>query len=562
MRSRLNFVFTRYFGILLASSLAVNTLALALPLMTMQVYERILFNHSEDTMRVLVAGVIFASLIEFILRSSRSLITGLNGAQFEHEASLLMVRQLLESEPRNSMKRSAVILIQDIASVSRLKDYYGGQMMITMLIDMPFILLFLALEAYLAGMLVLVPTLVLIAFLLIAQYQGAKLHAFMQQREKADNERYNFITNTLNIIHSIKALCLEAPMVRRFEEVQRESGQINYRIACLHGQAGSLGYGFAQFMTIAVLCAGAPMVVASQITTGTLIACVLLSGQIMQPLQRALAIWIRMQDVLIARERLDELVSMPRRDFLPAEMRVPSRGDIHLADVHFRYYGGAPLIRGVSLEVAPGDAVAITGMSGAGKTSLMELIAGIYQPDSGEIRIGSMPAHRIPIAERARHIAYLPLYGMILRGSIMDNLTGFQPGMRSQARQVADMLGIEKAVSLLPAGYDTPLEGHMTDVISPGLKQRISIARALLHKPRIILFDNADHGMDHESYAHIFELMARLKGKATLVLISEDRNMLSLADHVFCLQDGVLARVAAPSLHLNSRKSALQGYAV
>jgi ABC-type bacteriocin/lantibiotic exporter with double-glycine peptidase domain len=549
---------TRYFSVLLLSSLAVNTLALALPLMTMQVYDRILFNRSEDTMKVLVTGVIIASFIELILRSCRSMVTGLNGAQFEHEASLLAVRRLLESEPRNSMNRSTSILMQDIGSVVRLKDYYGGQMMITLLIDMPFILLFLALETYLAGFLVIVPCVVLVAFLLISWRQGRKLQAFMQQRERADNERYNFITDALNIIHSIKALCLEAPMVRRFEEVQRESGQLNYRIACLHGQAGSLGYGFSQFMTVAVLCAGAPLVVESHITTGTLIACVLLSGQIMQPLQRGLAIWIRMQDIMIAKKRLHSLVSLPKREFNTAESLITSPGDVHLQDVSFRYNGSSLLIRGVNLDIAPGDAIAITGASGAGKTTLLELIAGIFQPDSGAVMIGSMHASRIPVAERPRHVAYLPMYGMILRGSIMDNLTGFQPGMRSQARQVADMLGIERAVSLLPAGYDTPLEGHMTDVISPGLKQRISIARALLHKPRLILFDNADHGMDHESYAHIFELMARLKGKATLVLVSEDRNMLSLADHVLCLHEGNLSAVAAPAMFVSARKTATQ----
>jgi ABC-type bacteriocin/lantibiotic exporter with double-glycine peptidase domain len=122
----------------------------------------------------------------------------------------------------------------------------------------------------------------------------------------------------------------------------------------------------------------------------------------------------------------------------------------------------------------------------------------------------------------------------------MDNLTGFNPQWRAQARQVADQLGIEEAVALLPSGYDTPLEGHMTDVISPGLKQRISVARALLHKPRLILFDNADHGMDHESYVRIFEIMARLKNKATLVMVSEDRNVLSLATRVFELRRGQL----------------------
>ena len=175
-------------------------------------------------------------------------------------------------------------------------------------------------------------------------------------------------------------------------------------------------------------------------------------------------------------------------------------------------------------------------------------------PDRGRVTLCGMDVSSIPLSERARYIAYLPMSGMILRGSIMDNLTGFNPQARAAARTVADQLGIEEAVALLPSGYDTPLEGNMTDVVPPGLKQRISIARALLYKPRLILFDNADHGMDHESYASIFRLLARLKGKATLVMISEDRNIMSLADQVYDLNYGQLVQTMAPSALLAERR--------
>ena len=185
---------------------------------------------------------------------------------------------------------------------------------------------------------------------------------------------------------------------------------------------------------------------------------------------------------------------------------------------------------------------------------MLELISGVYAPDKGRVQLCGMDVSQIPVSERPRYVAYLPMTGMILRGSIMDNLTGFNPQLRAQARQVADQLGIEEAVSLLPSGYDTPLEGNATDVVPPGLKQRISIARALLHKPRLILFDNADHGMDHESYASIFRLLARLKGKATLVMVSEDRNIVSIADQVYDLHHGMLTQTMMPSLMLAERR--------
>ena len=554
MLQHLHFARPRYFRLLLAASLALNALALALPLMTMQIYDRVLSNRAEDTLLVLSVGVIIAAVIEFILRICRSIVVSLNGAQFEHLAATTVLKRLLETEPRAHAQSSAAVLAQDIGSAARLKDYYGGQMMVTLLVDMPFILVFLSLEFWLAGWLAIVPMIVLCIFCAAAWSEGKKLRQLSQRRELQDNVRYRFITQSLQVIHTIKSLCLEASMARRFEEVQRESGQTNYDLACKHGKAGSLSYGFSQLMTIAVVSVGAPMAIYHHLTVGTLIACVLLSGQIMQPLQRGLALWIRFQDIALAKERLGTLLALPVRAFLQPSSLTPNHGALALEQVRFSYPESATLLSGLNLNVAPGDAVAITGISGSGKTSLLELIGGVYAPDVGSIKLSGMDTAAIPVSERSRYLAYLPMSGMILRGSIMDNLTGFNPALRAQARTVADQLGIEESVSLLPSGYDTQLEGNATDVVPPGLKQRISIARALLHKPRLILYDNADHGMDPESYTTIFKLLARLKGKATIVMISEDRNILSLADSIYELRHGQLIQTMAPSALVAERR--------
>ena len=547
-----------YFRLLLASSLALNALALALPLMTMQIYDRVLTNHAEDTLLVLSVGVMIAAIVEFVLRICRSMVVGLNGAHFEHGAATTALQQLLEAEPRVHGHAPAAVLAQDIGAAARLKDYYGGQMMVTLLVDLPFTLVFLGLEAWLAGWLVFVPITILGLFLLMSWRQGTKLRQLMDIREAQDNARYSFITQSLQVVHTVKSLCLEAIMARRFEEVQRESGQTNYDLACMHGQAGSLSYGFAQMMTVGVISVGAPLVIYNHLTVGTLIACVLLSGQIMQPLQRGLAMWIRFQDIALAKDRLNNLLTLPNRAFLTTEALQPNHGGIKLEQVRFSYYEGQAVVDGVTLEIPPGEASAISGASGSGKTTLLELMSGVYAPDRGRVLLGGMDVSLIPVNERARYIAYLPMGGMILRGSIMDNLTGFNPQCRAQARIVADQLGIEEAVSLLPSGYDTPLEGNATDVVSPGLKQRITIARALLHKPRLILFDNADHGMDHESYTRIFGLLARLKGKTTMVLVSEDKNILSLADQIYDIRHGQLTQTMEPSGLLAERKLLLR----
>ncbi len=531
---------------LIVTSLAINVLALALPLMTMQTYDRIMVNQATDTLMVLAFGVLIAALVEMVLRICRSYVVGLSGAQFEHYGSVEAVTRLLHAEALGKQDDTSAIAMQDISAVSRLKDYYGGQLAAMLLVDMPFAVVFIGMVFYLAGWLALVPCTVLALYGFVSWRQGRTLKSLMDEREEQDNRRYSFITQSLQAVHVLKSLCLESVMARRFEEVQRESGRVNFRIADIQGAVGTFSYAVSQIMTVAVVTAGAPLVINGHLTVGMLVASIMLSGQVMQPMQRGLALWIRMQDIAIARKRLMAVLNKPVRQFHTLEELGDNHGVLRMQNVRFSYVDGDPLLDGVSLDIAPGETVAIQGAPGCGRTTLLELMAGLILPDRGRILLSGMDVSRIPPAQRTRFIGYLPNKGTILRGSIMDNLTGFDPRHQVQAHEMAELLGIERAVALLPAGYDTPLDGLTTDVIPPGLKQRIAVARTLLLKPRFILYDNADQGLDRESYTRIFDLLARLKRKATLVIVSEDNNITSLADRVVDMRHGSLMQVMEP----------------
>lgn len=533
--------------LLIASSLALNLLALALPMMTMQIYNRVLTNHAIDTLLVLSTGVLIASLFEMILRICRSMLVGTSGAAFEHEATVEAFTRLMHTEPRKQSGVPTATLAQDIASAQRLKEYYGGQMTATLLVDLPFVAVFFGLIVYLSGWLALIPTVMLAFFGYASWKQGSSLNSLMKAREEEDNRRYGFIAQALAAVHTLKASCLEARMTRHFEEVQHESASLNYRIAVLQGATSTFSYTTAQVMTVLVITAGAPMVINGYLSIGALVASVLLSGQIMQPLQRGLALWVKFQEIVLARQRLGAMLDMPVRPWLTIEETHPNHGSLKLEGVRFSHVEGHPVLDGLSLDVAPGEAIAITGASGSGKTTLLELIAGVYAPDRGRVIISGMDAWRIPSDIRSHYLAYLQTKGMILRGSIRENMSGFDPRQQQQARSIAELLGVEQAVALLPPGYDTPLEGLATDVIPPGLKQRIAITRALLHRPRLILYDNADQGLDRDSYGMVFDLLLQLKGKATLILVSEDKNILSLSDRVLELRRGSLVPVMEPS---------------
>ena len=296
-------------------------------------------------------------------------------------------------------------------------------------------------------------------------------------------------------------------------------------------------------MMIMMVSVGALMALSGQITMGVLIACVLLSGRIMQPVQRALSFWVSFQEYLLAKDKIEELLALAQQEKISVDELKTPNGKLELEKLGFSYEDKAPLFYNLNLKLNSGKVIALVGPPGDGKTTLMKLIAGLYEPDIGRVLIDGMDVSKIPYGEIAKYIGYLPSESDIFQGSIMDNLTGFRPELEEQALEIAKYLGIDRVVSKLAAGYRTVLFDGPADPVTPGMKQRITIGRVLVNRPRILLFDHADKSLDKEGYNHVFRLLGQLKGQASMVLVSNDRNILHLAQEEYMISDGTLVSV-------------------
>jgi ATP-binding cassette, subfamily C, bacterial LapB len=559
---------------LLLAGITINLLSLALPIVTLQVYDRVLTWHNASTLGVLVSGAVVAIVLETALRLARAWLMGRAGAEFEHAMGCHTLRhaltvQLGTVEPGSSeagftaggglQRFDTGAAVQDFGNLAKLRDLYNGQLLTT-LVDVPFLLVFLGLVGWLGGWLVLVPLALLVLFTGVAWLAGARLRDAIHARDTVDDRRFGFMIECLQGIHSIKALGLEPLFQRRYEAHQSAADPLNYHVARLNSQSANLASMFGQVMVVAIVTAGAPMIVGGQMSMGTLIACVLLGGRIMQPVQRALSLWMRLQDVAVTKQRLDVFLALP----VPVPVTVPPAqqperlGTLRCEGVCFvPDPAQLPLLQDITLTVQRGEAIALTGAHGAGKSLLLALMAGLATPTAGRVLVDGLDVGRYPSAQRLQHVACLPTHGVIFRGTILENLTGFQPSRAAAVQEIAAHLGIDQAVSRLPYGYETRLDGGDGDGIPPGLKQRIAIARALRDKPRLILFDQADRMLDREGYNYLFRLIGRLKGAATLVLVTEDRNLLRLADRQFELRHGRLEPLLSPEALPRSSLAAL-----
>lgn len=528
---------------LLLSTLAINILSLALPVMTLQVYDRILPNQGSGTLPVLIAGVTVAIILEAALRLARNYVMGWAGAAYEHRLSCAAMNHVLDADLSRLGPYGIGEHMQRMGAVGKLKDFYNGYALTTFS-EMAFVPLFFGLIIYIAGPLAAIPCAVMMIFTIVSLSQGQRLRAALKARDKTDDKRYDFLIESLDGVHTIKSFALENNFARRYEALEESSTLSNYEVTEATSGTFDAGAVFSHIMVAAVITTGALFVLHGNITTGALVATLLLSGRMMQPLQRALSLWAKFQDYTIARQKVEAIFETPRYPGIPAnDQNITRSGRLEISGLAFRRGDDKPwLLDGVDFKLDRSDAVLLSGAHGSGKSLLLQLIAGIYPPANGTINIDGHNILRYAPEDLIRHVGLIHSEGVIFRGTIRDNMTCFGQIPEKDVHEIAFLLKIDRDIALLPSGFDTMLNGNNTDSVPPGLKQRIAMARVLAPKPRIILFDNADRGLDREGYSLVYSLLARLKGKAGMILISDDRNIRGLASCFYTLENGKLTK--------------------
>lgn len=522
----------------------LNILSLAVPVMMLQVYDRIIPHQAYGTLTLLIIGVLAALVFDAVLRLARAYLTGWTAASHEHVAGCAAMERFTNADMPAFAQSSTGTHMQNFASLPRLREFYSGQAL-TALVDMPFILLFLVLIAYLGGVLVLIPFVLLCAFAIISHHAGKWLRIAIYDRSGHDDRKTNYIITVLTGIHTVKALAMEASLLRRFEKHQGEVTADSYRVAMASGFAATLSAVFSQLSLILTATAGSIMVLGGHLSIGALSACTLLAGRALQPVQRMLGTWLRMQDFAISRQQAQELLSLPVQQRDDSALPTP-QGTIEMENVSFSYPQNTNFaLQDIRLALVPGEVVAISGDKGSGKSTLMQLIAGVLTPVSGNITLDGINPALHSMSELHSHVGYLTQEAVIFKGTILDNITGFMNDEHSiaNAKEAGKELGLDKVIDLLPKGYATLLTGGAGDPVPPGVRQRIALARGMRHKPAVLLFDDADRSLDKEGYNLLFKVMGKLKDNCTIVIVSHDHNLLSFADRHYHLEHGTLNEI-------------------
>lgn len=528
------------------ATIFLNLLSLVLPMSLLLVYDRIVPNESFASLSVLVVLVLCAALIEATLRLSRAYLSGWVGTRFEHQAGCGAMRHLLSTSIPRFEAVGAGLHLERMTSLTLVEDFFAGEALLTLL-DLPFAFIFLAAIALIGGELALIPGALVLVFVAATILRARRLRQLVNGHMVAHARRQNFIIEVLRGIHSVKALAMESLMLRRYERLQETCAQGDYDVARQTNDSMAMGTFFSQIILVSVAAYGSLLVIDGQLSVGSLAACTLLAGRTLQPVQRLASLWNRFQTIRLASERLRAIFTLPAEEEAEVRPLEDYKGGLELRDVVFAYPGTERrIIDGASIVARPGECIGISGDNGSGKSTLLALMMGTLTPSAGQILLDGKDVTNLSRVSIKRYVGYLPQDGVLFQGTIRDNITMFRPEFEDAVDDIAHLLGLDDVVARMPLGWDTRVGDTAAEAIPRGVKQRIAVARALVHRPRLVLFDEANSAVDGTGDLYIRRALEHLRGTCTIVLVTPRPSLLALAGRVYDLSEGALVPRQAP----------------
>ncbi|KZX56773.1 ABC transporter [Halioglobus sp. HI00S01] len=529
-----------YRDVLLAAFF-INMFALALPLFTMNVYDRVVPNHAVETLWMLAAGVVIVMIADIVLRTMRGYFLDLASRRVDITLSATIMEKVLgiRLEHRPVSVGSYAV---NLRSFETLRDFITSAS-VTTIIDIPFALIFIGVIAWIAWP-VLIPIVIgLVLVLGFALSVQGKLKELAETTYRAGAMRNSTLIESLVGLDTIKAMGAESRMQRRWEETTSFLAHVAVQLRLLSSSTMNVSQWAQQMVTMFVIVTGVYLITAGELSMGGLIACTMLSGRIMAPFGQTAGLITQYHNAEIALKTLDEVMDQPVErppgaQFLSREM---FHGEIEFKNVSFAYPGAElDSLSNVSFKISPGERVAILGRVGSGKSTLQKLAMGLYQPTEGAIMIDGIDLRQLDPTELRSRVGYVPQDVTLFYGSLRDNLTVANP----QASDAAIVRAVEIAnladfVNRHPQGFDMQI-GERGDSLSGGQRKSVALARGVINESPILLMDEPTGSMDHSTEMAVKRKLAEFVEGRTWLVVTHRNSLLEMVDRIIVIDNGKL----------------------
>ncbi len=529
----------RIYAEAIAATVALNLLALALPLFTMNVYDRVLPNAVEATLWALAIGASLATAFDFLIKTLRADFVDIASRRADVRLSNLIYGRLLGARTPNKPV-SAGVRANALREFETLREFFNSATLTTFG-DLPFLVIFLVMIWVIAGPLAVIPVLAVPLVLVAGWLTQRTLAKASEQSFRETAQKNAIVVETVVGMESVKAAGAESWAATRWEQAVSDHIRSSHQIRRTSTLGVNAIFAIQTLTQITMVIAGFYMVKAGNLTTGGLIAGTMLAGRAMQPLGQIAMLISRLYQTRLAFRAVSEIVELEQER--PEGVKLISThvlsGALVCEQLSFRYEQDAPpCLDDVSFAVASGERVGLIGAIGSGKTTLLKLIHAVHLPASGRVLLDGIPAHQMDPALLRANIGLALQDADLFHGTIRSNIAMAAPGAGDQdVFAAARAAGALEWILRMPKGFDTPVRERGAG-LSGGQRQSVALARALFRNPRIVLLDEPTSDMDIAAEQHVVRsLDSFLKGR-TLIAISHRPAVLALVERLIVLENG------------------------
>ena len=506
----------------LLASLAIQLMALATPVFTQVVIDKVVVHHTTSTLIVIAIGLIVFMLFSTAMTWVRQYLVLHTGNRIDAVLGLQVFEQLFKLPPRFFEARPTGVLIARVHGVETIREFISGAA-ITLCLDIPFLMIFLGVMFYYSWLLTLLVLALLLCIAAVNFLSTPILRQRLNQQFLLGARNQAFLTEYVSGMETVKSLQMEPQLNKKFGEYLAAYLAAGFSTRQIANTANAAANLLEQMITLTVLCVGAWIVMnTNNMTIGMLVAFQMFAGRLSGPMLRMVGLWQEFQNASIAVKRIGDVMNAPAEPYSMTPSREGGgKGRLEIKGLSFRYADNLPyLYQNLNLAIEPGRCIALMGPSGAGKSTLAKLMQGYYLPSDGAILIDDRDIRHFSANELRQHYGVVPQETILFSGTIYDNLALANPHATfEQVIQACKLAEIHNTIEKLPEGYQTSIGEHGVG-LSGGQKQRIAIARALLKRPKILIFDEATSSLDETTAERFAKTVNQLKGKVSMLFIA------------------------------------------
>lgn len=531
----------RYAEIIICSFF-INLFVIALPLYTLNVYDRVVPNFAISTLIALSAGIIIALFFDFFFKTIRAYILERVAARIGTKYDYELMERMMHIKPQ-SMALSIGERVNIFRELQGIRDFYATRLAPTF-VDVPFLFLFLLVIYMISPVLVIVPVIGAVLIFIFNMIVQIPNNRATEQYFATMQNKSTVLVESLAGMQSFKMFNAVGNRLFRWNVATTRSAEASRKSQFIRANIGNFAMTILHFVSVFVIFLGVFEIHAGNLTIGGLIACSILSSRAIAPimgLSSVMANYRQSYDVL---KTIDNIFQLPHEtDTINQNApKGPFKGRLELQNVSFQYTGQVkPALQNISLVIEPGESVGLIGRTGAGKSTLAQIISGYLDPQAGHVLLDDYALEAIPPTEFRRTIGIVPQKPYFFNGSILENVfMGREDIDEKILARAIEMSGLDLVMKQTGLGLDMVV-GENGDRLSGGQQQAISLARAFVRDPQILIFDEPTTGMDNMLEARVRAALAKFIKDKTFIMVTHRTTLLPLVNRVIFMDDGKVA---------------------